>query len=108
MRPCRKRTPGGISTAYPCGKSSSRGIGIVGKDQSYLSVMTVAHDDSGRFLLIERRDRIEGTKPVEICNLTSKGKQSEGEGNSDRAEDKAELEERWRMCLMEEWYREVV
>ena len=71
--PCRKRTPGGISTAYPCGKRSSRGIGIVGKDQSCLSVMTVAHDDSGRFLLMERRDRIEGTKPVEICNLTRRG-----------------------------------
>lgn len=60
------------------------GIGLVGKEQSYPSAMAVVCDDSGGFLLKEKRGRdiLEysgcsvGSGIDEICNLKSTGKRS--------------------------------
>ena len=97
-------------------------VGIIGKEQSYLSVMTISQADSGvRFVLKQKRkpkgkekeknDRQEESIVIQSIDRQD-GTESLGETpkstNNNKEKDLEDLKEQWHSWLGEEWYKEVV
>ena len=97
-------------------------VGIIGKEQSYLSVMTISPTDSGVGFVLKQKRKPKGKekekddRQEESIAVQSIVRQDEigslGENpkitNSDKEKDLEDLKEQWRSWLGEEWYKEVV
>lgn len=91
-------------------------VGIIGKEQSYLSVMTISQDDTGRGFVLKEKSGLKGKQEnrrtvQKIIGI--RGRRSKTDGDSsclerEKEADPEELKERWSTWLGEEWYKEVV